>query len=214
MEIADRANGAAAVLIGPGMTGGASVSRLLRATLPTLRDSGVVILDAHALDGAPGAVEAVRGCAPRALLTPHAGEMARLLDVERHDVETHPVELGHKAAEIFQAVVVLKGARTTVSTPEGACYQYDEGDIGLATSGSGDTLSGIIAGLAARGADASQAAVWGVFLHGSAGNHLRQRIGRLGFLARELLDEVPQIIAELDHKPLAESRRRRNLPGR
>jgi NAD(P)H-hydrate repair Nnr-like enzyme with NAD(P)H-hydrate dehydratase domain len=66
--------------------------------------------------------------------------------------------------------------------------------VGLATSGSGDTLAGIVTGLAARGASAAQAAVWGVYVHGAAGNQLARRMGRVGYLARELLDEVPRVI--------------------
>jgi NAD(P)H-hydrate repair Nnr-like enzyme with NAD(P)H-hydrate dehydratase domain len=69
--------------------------------------------------------------------------------------------------------------------------------VGLATSGSGDTLAGIVAGLLARGADALQAAVWGVYLHGAAGNRLATRIGRVGYLARELSAEVPRLLEEL-----------------
>ena len=69
--------------------------------------------------------------------------------------------------------------------------------MGLATSGSGDTLAGLVAGLLARGAPALEAAAWGVFLHGEAGNVLSRRVGRLGYLARELLDEVPGIMARL-----------------
>jgi NAD(P)H-hydrate repair Nnr-like enzyme with NAD(P)H-hydrate dehydratase domain len=77
-------------------------------------------------------------------------------------------------------------------------YCNRAGNVGLATSGSGDTLSGIIAGLAARGAQPLQAAAWGVYLHARAGDRLARRMGRLGFLARELLAEVPALMSELD----------------
>lgn len=89
--------------------------------------------------------------------------------------------------------MVLKGASTWIATPS-ELYRYDGGDVGLATSGSGDVLSGILAGLLARGVDPPQAAVWAVFIHGSAGNALARRIGRIGFLARELLGEIPRAI--------------------
>jgi ADP-dependent NAD(P)H-hydrate dehydratase len=77
-------------------------------------------------------------------------------------------------------------------------FRYAGGGVGLATSGSGDTLAGIVVGLAARGCDALAAAVWGVFLHGEAGARLSRSVGRVGFLARELLDEVPRVLANLD----------------
>ena len=73
----------------------------------------------------------------------------------------------------------------------------EPGNIGLGTSGSGDTLSGVIAGLCARGATALQAAVWGVYLHAKAGDILARRIGALGFLARELLTEIPQLLVKI-----------------
>jgi NAD(P)H-hydrate repair Nnr-like enzyme with NAD(P)H-hydrate dehydratase domain len=96
------------------------------------------------------------------------------------------------------AVVGLKGARTHIAAPDGQVFRNETGNVGLATSGSGDTLAGIIAGLAARGATALQATVWGTYLHGRAGDRLARRVGPLGFLARELLAEVPALMAEFD----------------
>jgi ADP-dependent NAD(P)H-hydrate dehydratase len=131
-------------------------------------------------------------------MTPHPGEMARLLDLTIEEVAAQPVELARQAATAFGAVIALKRADTLVVTPAGAAYTYVEGDVGLATSGSGDTLAGMIVGLAARGADSAQAAVWGVYVHGTAGNRLSRGMGRVGFLARELLAQVPPIMAELE----------------
>ena len=91
----------------------------------------------------------------------------------------------------------LKGAETFIATPYGEVFHYSEGDVGLATSGSGDILSGILVGLLARGATLDQAAVWAVYLHGAAGNRLKRRIGPVGFLARELSGEVPALISSL-----------------
>jgi ADP-dependent NAD(P)H-hydrate dehydratase len=91
-------------------------------------------------------------------------------------------------------VIVLKGGNTYIAAPDGALYQYTSGNVGLATSGSGDTLAGVVAGLAARGTPPVQAAGWGVYLHGEAGNQLAKRMGRLGYLARELLDEIPPLM--------------------
>jgi ADP-dependent NAD(P)H-hydrate dehydratase len=92
-------------------------------------------------------------------------------------------------------VVALKGARTFVVAPDGRTFDNVAGNIGLGTSGSGDTLSGVIAGLCARGADPLQATVWGVHAHAAAGDRLARRIAPVGYLARELLAEVPQVIA-------------------
>ncbi len=94
----------------------------------------------------------------------------------------------------------MKGSETFIVAPEGEIYCNRTGNIGLATSGSGDTLSGIIAGLVARGATPIQAAAWGVYLHGRAGDALAKRMGQLGFLARELLAEVPSLMAEFEKR--------------
>jgi hydroxyethylthiazole kinase-like uncharacterized protein yjeF len=197
-EIARRATGVHAVLIGPGMTDVRSTARLLAALLPRLTDARVVVLDALALDAATHVLQRVRDSAPRVVMTPHSGEMARLLDLTIEEVEAQPVEIARQAATAFGAVIALKRADTVVVTPAGDAYTYVEGGVGLATSGSGDTLAGIIVGLAARGADAAQAAIWGVYLHGTAGNRLSRGTGRIGFLARELLAQVPPILAELE----------------
>lgn len=94
-------------------------------------------------------------------------------------------------------ITVLKGSQTFIADPEGQSFRNDAGGTGLATSGSGDVLAGIIAGLAARGASPAQAACYGVFLHAKAGERLEKKIGPLGFLARELITEVPALMAEL-----------------
>ena len=91
--------------------------------------------------------------------------------------------------------MVLKGARTHVATPDGRLFHNLDGNPGLGTSGSGDVLAGAIAGLCARGADPVQAAVWGVVLHARAGDRLAASVGPLGFLAREILDALPRVLA-------------------
>ncbi len=197
-DIGRRATRARSVVVGPGMVDVKATARLLEVLLPLLNETEVVVLDALALDGAARSAQAVRDCAPRIVMTPHSGEMARLLDLSMDEVEAKPVEIARQAATAFGAVVALKRSETIMVTPAGEMFRYQEGGVGLATSGSGDTLAGIIAGLAARGAAPAQAAVWGVYLHGSAGNRLTRRLGRVGFLARELLAQVPPIMSRLE----------------
>jgi ADP-dependent NAD(P)H-hydrate dehydratase len=86
---------------------------------------------------------------------------------------------------------------TVIAQPAGPTYSYEGGGVGLATSGSGDVLAGILVGLAARGAKPVEAAIWSVYLHGEAGRHLAERVGPLGFLARELPAEIPGLMAKL-----------------
>jgi ADP-dependent NAD(P)H-hydrate dehydratase len=93
------------------------------------------------------------------------------------------------------AIVVLKSQRTVVAAPDGPSLAYEGGGPGLATGGSGDVLAGIAGGLLARGADPFIAAAWSVWLHGEAGKRVAKRIGPIGFLARELLVEIPWLLA-------------------
>jgi len=120
-----------------------------------------------------------------------------MLQADPEEVAHDPAATARRAAAELRAVVALKGAETYIATPDGTAYCYRSENIGLATSGSGDTLSVVIAGLAARGAEPAQAAAWGVYLHGAAGARLSERVGQVGFLARELLAEIPPLMAQL-----------------
>jgi hydroxyethylthiazole kinase-like uncharacterized protein yjeF len=134
---------------------------------------------------------------PRALVTPHAGEMARLMRVERSSVEADPMTFATRLASARNVVVVLKGGVSAVAHPSGTLWRHAGHTIGLATSGSGDVLAGAIAGLLARRAAPEQAAVWGVALHGLAGESLSRRLGQVGLLAREIAAEIPPIMHRL-----------------
>ena len=127
------------------------------------------------------------------MITPHYGEMAELCNCAKEQIAADPGRIALAVAKQFDVIVVLKGATTHVANPAGKLWVYRGGSIGLGTSGSGDVLAGVIAGLVAQGAAAEQAAVWGVVLHGEAGTALTKRIGEIGFLAREIADEIPGI---------------------
>jgi len=128
------------------------------------------------------------------LLTPHAGEMAHLTSADKAAILANPVDAARSAALRWNAVVALKGAITHIAVPDGRVWRHEGGNVGLAISGSGDTLSGLIVGLASRGASLEQAAAWGVALHARAGQQLAARLGTLGYLAREIAGEVPGLM--------------------
>jgi ADP-dependent NAD(P)H-hydrate dehydratase len=196
-EIINRANEVQAVLIGPGMIGESVVARLLEKVLPRLAKT-VAVLDAASLTCSAVTPRHLHNLACQFVLTPHAGEMAKMLGISKDSIVDDPLKIVRQAVKDFKSVTVLKGAETYIAAPNSSkTYCNRTGNVGLATSGSGDTLSGIITGLAARGAAPLQAAVWGVYLHARAGDVLARRMGRLGFLARELLDEVPKIMSDL-----------------
>jgi NAD(P)H-hydrate repair Nnr-like enzyme with NAD(P)H-hydrate dehydratase domain len=122
--------------------------------------------------------------------------MASLLKVEKAYVESHSPLLATRLCTSNNTVVALKGATTWIACP-GQLWSHKGRNSGLATAGSGDVLAGVIAGLAARGATAAQATVWGVVLHALSGMSLRRRHGALGMLARELPHEIPKIMEAL-----------------
>jgi hydroxyethylthiazole kinase-like uncharacterized protein yjeF len=195
--LADKVN---AVLIGPGMQDEAATAALVRALLPRLDGSDTsVVLDACAMgiilqpDGAGQADTPFRFSQP-VILTPHAGEMAHLTGASKEDIIGAPDHHAAQAARRWNALVALKGARTLICAPDGERWQHEGGNVGLAISGSGDTLAGIIAGLAARGATLVQATCWGIALHARAGEVLAERFGVLGYLARELPAEIPALM--------------------
>jgi len=190
--IAEQASNCDALLIGPGMMDDGDG---LAASLLARKTRCAIVLDAGALDAAAASRES------QLVLTPNAGEMARMLDWPKSRIDADPLDAGRQAAARFKAIVVAKGAVTYVVGADGRAGRYAGGGPGLGVSGSGDVLGGLITGLLARGVSPFEAAAWGVYLHGEAGARLASRIGKLGFLAREIADEAPSILAGFDCAP-------------
>jgi NAD(P)H-hydrate repair Nnr-like enzyme with NAD(P)H-hydrate dehydratase domain len=124
--------------------------------------------------------------------------MAKLTGDDKEAIAADCAGTAMRAARQWNAVVALKGAITHIAAADGRLWRHEGGNFGLATSGSGDVLAGIIAGLIARGAALEQAAAWGVALHARSGERLARRLGTLGYLARELPGEVPAIMESLN----------------
>ena len=189
-QLVDTLGGAGTVVLGPGLSGG-GVGMLLERLLPRLGDDVTLVLDAVALTALAKAPALLEPLAARTVLTPNSGELAALLGGERDDDD---LEACRQVARSYGATVSGRG---WVVCPDGRTWREEAGGIGLGTSGSGDVLAGLVGGMLARGAEPAQAAVWGQYLHAAAGDRLSARLGRLGFLARELLDEVPRVLTTL-----------------
>jgi ADP-dependent NAD(P)H-hydrate dehydratase len=175
-----------AVLLGPGLGAPEGTLVLLRGLVPHLDDEVPVVLDAFALGVLPGAADVQERLRGRLVLTPNLVEMARLLG-RQEIADEAAADAVQEVAERFGAVVCGHGF---VSDGE-RMWRSSTGHTGLGTSGSGDVLAGAIVGLLARGAEAAQAAAWAMHLHAAAGDSLTARVGKVGFLARELVDELP-----------------------
>jgi ADP-dependent NAD(P)H-hydrate dehydratase len=179
-----------AVLIGPGFADPDATAGVLAAVPPFLGDSAVVVLDAFAL-GVLGTHPELRDAFPEnVVLTPNATEAGFLLGRDSDGSAEDVAELASR----FRAVVCFDGG---LAAPDGRAWRLGTGTSGLGTSGSGDVLAGAIAGLCARGLDPARAAVWGSHAHALAGDRLAVEIGPLGYLASDLLRELPRVLVEV-----------------
>jgi hydroxyethylthiazole kinase-like uncharacterized protein yjeF len=184
------------VLLGPGLIEDESIARFVEATLRMCGEVPVV-LDAGAVACLKRGRKLLHALEGRAVVTPNADELEEIYGEESANRGDDRLAAARRAAEEFRAVVVFKGRETFIVSPDGSAFVNRAGSVGLGTSGSGDVLAGVIAGLVARGAEATRAAAWGVHLHALAGERLSRRVGLLGFLARELPAEIPSLMSEL-----------------
>ena len=182
-----------AIVFGPAMIEETGVRTLLADLLPQLPDDMFLLLDAFALRAATDHVDAIRERGAHVVLTPHEGELAAMLDISRETVAADPLAALTEAASTFGCAVMVKGSTSHLMAGD-TCLAYAGGGFGLAVSGSGDVLAGLIAGLGARGLAPLDAAAWGIWLHGEAGRRLSETMGPLGYLARELAPLVPGLM--------------------
>jgi len=188
--LGERLESADAVVVGPGMLdeqAGGETARALLQAVPRAR----FVIDAAAMTGLRSTPSPARLFAGRAVLTPHLGEMAKMMDISEAAVRANARAVALEAARRFQAVVTLKDRQTHVASPDGRVWRNSSGASGLGVCGSGDVLAGIIGGLLAQGAGPETAAVWGVYLHAQAGRSLAAEVAPHGFLAREIAGRIP-----------------------
>jgi hydroxyethylthiazole kinase-like uncharacterized protein yjeF len=183
---------AEAGVIGPGLGRDRSTWRLILDL--ALHAECPLVLDADALNALADSARKKTRLGKNRVLTPHPGEMGRLLGKTTEQVQTDRAGAARKAAKEWGAVVVLKGAHTLVAHPDGRLSEDPHEVPALATGGTGDVLSGVIAALIAQGSDPFTASVTGVYLHAAAGRRISQRLGDAGLLASDLLPEIPLVM--------------------
>jgi NAD(P)H-hydrate epimerase len=144
--------------------------------------------------------QATAGRRTAAVLTPHPGELARLLGTSAAEVQSDRVAAARSCAERFRAVVVLKGSRTVVASPDGSAWINTTGNPGMAAAGMGDVLTGVIAAHLARGMSPLVSAMLGVYLHGLAGDLAADATGPWGILASEVADLIPAAVRSLQSR--------------
>ncbi len=192
------------VLIGPGLGQEKGTQETVYALAHALRDLPEqqrprLLVDADGLNALSERERWWELLPPRSILTPHAGELARLRKAGRQEQQTavkeeERLEVARRLSAEWGHIVVLKGAHTIIAAPDGRVAINTTGGPNLASAGTGDVLGGIIAGLAAQGAGPFEAAVAGVYLHGAAGDELAQRRGDRGTLAGDLPEVLPEIL--------------------
>jgi NAD(P)H-hydrate epimerase len=186
------------LLMGCGLGQSGEVKEFIRSvlfqseiTLPFLVFDADVL---NTLAGIPGWWQRLEN---NAILTPHPGEMARLLGISVEEVQADRSGVARKSALEWRKTVVLKGAYTVVATPDNQIKISPFANPGLASAGTGDVLAGVLAGLAAQGLTLAEAAACGVYLHGRAGEIIREKLGDTGMVASDLLPVLPLVIKQL-----------------
>jgi hydroxyethylthiazole kinase-like uncharacterized protein yjeF len=191
------------LLVGPGIGQSKSTQGLARKLISTV-DKPMVI-DADGLNALVGHLDLLQasGCRPHAacslqpvvrILTPHPGEMSRLLGVSIKKIQDNRKEIAKKFAKDYKVTLVLKGHNTLVADFAGNLYINKTGNPGMATAGSGDVLTGIIGAFLGQGLNAFNAARYAVYLHGLAGDLAAKKKTQLGMIASDIIEKIPEAI--------------------
>ena len=184
-----------AVLVGPGLPDTDESYENIRALLSEVRHPAVI--DATAINAFSENTGSLNPQGLPRVITPHPGELGRLLGVSAASVNDDRVNTVREAASQTNCVVVLKGNQTLVGTPDGQVAVNRTGNAGMATGGMGDVLSGMVAALLAAGNDPFEAARAAVFIHGTAGDLLRDQSADIGLAAMDLAAMIPQAVAHI-----------------
>lgn len=191
-------SGKHALAMGPGISTHAGTGQLVRSLLPLCPCP--MVLDADALtilSDDPSLLQSVRH---PVVITPHPGEMARLLDSGTVAVQEDRLGVASRFSVERGVTVVLKGSRTVVAAPDGRVAVNSSGNPAMASGGMGDTLTGMIAGFLAQGLDPFQAACLGVYVHGAAADHRMAHGATRGLLASDVLEEIPRVIGAIERR--------------
>ncbi len=181
--------------IGPGLSTNEETSELVRRLITKVEKP--MVIDADAVNALAGNISTLKRAPGPRIVTPHPGEMARLLERSKEKVQADRIGIAQEVAEETGATVVLKGARTIISDSEGSVYVNPTGNPGMASGGMGDILTGMIASFVGQGLTEIQATQAAVYLHGLAADIARESKGELALIASDLLDSLPQAIKKL-----------------
>ena len=199
-DIASTIDAMDAAAAGPGLSQHAQTKDLVRQLLPKVVKP--FVLDADGLNAVAEDVSVLRRLPLPIILTPHSGEMARLVRLSSEEVQSDRERIASEFAKKHRVIVVLKGHRTVVGSFDGSVYVNDTGNPGMATGGAGDVLTGVIVGLLGQRLQPWDAARLGVYLHGLAGDLAAAERGEIGLIASDVADKIPQAIRTYQSLPV------------
>jgi len=184
-----------ALAIGPGISRNKETQALVRDIVGKLDKP--IVLDADGINAFDGHLDALKEVKAKLVLTPHAGEMARLIGKDIAEIDSARKDVALAFANEYNTVLVLKGPNTIVAAPGGEVYVNETGNVGMATGGTGDVLTGMIASFIAQGVKPFEAAALGAYFHGLAGDIAAKEKGRLSLIATDLLGKLPEVLKVL-----------------
>lgn len=185
------------LVLGPGLSTNPETVAVVREIVSFANSP--LVLDADGLNALAGHSDIIKKVKVPLVMTPHPGEMARLTGKSAGVVQQNRLQEARLRSLEWGVVLVLKGARTVVATPDGSIYINPTGNPGMATGGSGDVLAGVIAGLAAQGMPLDRSAAAGVYLHGAAGDSAALEKGMMGLVAGDIVTYLPGVIKGLEN---------------
>ena len=188
-------DGKTALALGPGI---GTREGTKEAVLELLRKVQIpVVIDADGLNCLVGKLHVLKECEAPVVITPHPGEMGRLLGISARQVQEDRLQVARRFATEYRCVVVLKGARTVVASSDGRAFINPTGNPGMASGGTGDVLTGVIGGFLAQGVEPLEAAKLAVYLHGLAGDLVARELGEVSLVATDLLEALPWAMEEV-----------------
>jgi len=194
-DIKKLAAGKTCLAIGPGIGQAAETRSLIQKIITQIELP--MVIDADGLNNLMGQTQLLKNLRTPAVLTPHPGEMARLINATAAEVQQNRLKCARDFATNFNVHVVLKGAATVIAHPDGKAYINPTGNSGMASGGMGDVLTGVLAGFITQGLTPEAAAHAAVYLHGAAADTLAKTIGPFGYLAGEVMNAIPGEIKQL-----------------
>jgi hydroxyethylthiazole kinase-like uncharacterized protein yjeF len=194
-DIKKLAAGKTCLAVGPGIGQAAETRSLIQKMITQIEIP--MVIDADGLNNLMGQTRLLKNLKAPAVLTPHPGEMARLIDATPAEVQQNRLKCARDFAKNFNVHVVLKGAATVIAHPDGKAYINPTGNSGMASGGMGDVLTGVLAGFITQGFSPEAAAHAAVYLHGAAADTLAKTIGPFGYLAGEVMNAIPGEIKKL-----------------